>query len=48
MSIEKEMIEECPVARPSMKEFMDFQGYIQTLEKKYGDSHGMVKVNIII
>jgi len=24
MSIEKEMIEECPVARPSMKEFMDF------------------------
>lgn len=44
MSVEKELIEMCPTLRPSWKEFMNFSEFVEKAEKKYGRSHGMIKV----
>ncbi len=38
------LIPSCPVLRPTLKQFSDFQGYVQEAERLYGHTHGMVKV----
>ncbi|KRX04850.1 hypothetical protein PPERSA_06484 [Pseudocohnilembus persalinus] len=37
-------IEECPILKPSMKEFSNFEEYVTKLENKYSKDYGMVKV----
>jgi len=39
-----ETISFCPVLHPSMKEFSDFNSYIEKIEKEYSQNYGMVKV----
>lgn len=34
----------CPILHPTVKEFSDFNSYIEKLEKEYSQNYGMVKV----
>lgn len=38
------IIEECPTVRPTLEEFKDFPTFVEKLEKKYSNTHGIVKV----
>ncbi len=41
------MIEEikfCPTLKPTLKEFQNFQEYMEKLENEYSSNYGMVKV----
>lgn len=39
-------IPECPVLRPSMKEFKNFYNFVEKVDKVYKKDYGMVKVSI--
>ena len=34
----------CPVVRPSLEEFNDFNSFVEKLDRTYKDEWGMVKV----
>lgn len=39
-----DVIDGCPILKPSAAEFSDFMGYIYSLEKTYSPKYGIVKV----
>jgi len=40
-------IPECPVLRPTMKEFRNFYEFVEKVDREYKKNYGMVKVNIL-
>lgn len=39
-------IPQCPVIRPTMKEFKNFYEFVEKMDKLYKKDYGMVKVDI--
>ena len=37
-------IKDVPILRPSLKEFQDFENYVNKLQKMYKKDYGVVKV----
>lgn len=38
---------ECPVLRPTAKEFNNFYEFVHKLDSSYKQKHGMVKVTLV-